>query len=122
MFEQNPPHEETLQTSSSKIDTLFIFPAAEIEKPIILKESLPPVPQIIRLIFFLNPEEEKTTRLPRWLHEYIGWGVFLAILAGSLGIQIYLNRLLSGPVNQAALILSVVAEIGLLWQWDRYWY
>jgi hypothetical protein len=127
LFERKSPGNETLQpdlttlASGEEMDDIFHFPLVETEKSLAPPPASPPMIRTVRLIFLANPDENKIPLLPAWLHELVGWGVFLAILAGFMGLQIYLNRLLSG-VNQAALILSVVAEIGLLWQWDRYWY
>jgi len=124
MLDQNLPVDETQQTTQAEIEDLFVFPIVPTEPKNALstQKSIPLAPTKIRLIFFLNPDEERIPRLPKWLHEFIGWGVFLVILAAFLGIQIYFNRLLNGSLNQIILFLSVIAEIRLLWFWDQYWY
>ena len=116
------PSDLTVQTSESEEETLFPFPLADFEKP--LTPSTPPSPmqRKIRSIFLISPDQKKVPRLPVWLHELVGWGVFFALLAAFLGLQIYLNHLLSPPLNQIALIFTVLVEIVLLWRWDQFWY
>lgn len=128
MFDPTPPVQETLQpdltvqTPKSEVEILFPFPVTDTEKALVPRKVLPPTRGKVRIIFLSHFDEQKTSRLPNWLHALIGWGVFLAILAGFLGLQIYLNRLLSHPFNLIILCATVVAEMGLLWRWDQYWY
>ncbi|MCB9135540.1 MAG: hypothetical protein H6636_08940 [Anaerolineales bacterium] len=118
---ERTPSEVAVQTASPEIELLFSFPLAEAEKSLIPYQEMPRVSPKIRIIFF-DPDQEKTPRLPRWLHELVGWGVFLTLLTSFLGLQIYLNRLLRSPASQVVLLITVVVEISLLWRWDQYWY
>ena len=128
MFDLSAPKEKppspdiTEQTIKLEEDPHFPYPVSYPENKLVPRHLAPPASRKIRVIFLTIPEKERILRLPVWLHELVGWGVFLVILVGFLTIQIYLNRLLSGSLNQLALCLTVVAEMSLLWRWDQFWY
>lgn len=115
------PSEVAIQTPEPEVELLFTFPLAESEKSLVPHQAMPRVTPKIRIIFY-NPDQEKNPMLPRWLHELVGWGGFLALLSGFLTLQIYLTRLFRSPASQFILVITVFAEIILLWRWDQYWY
>lgn len=90
-------------------------------KPV-LNMPATPVASQIRIILLNRPEKNPAPRLPAWLHELVGWGVFLFLLGAFLSLQINLSQLISAPGSQVLIILTVLAEIALLWGWDQYWY
>ena len=123
MFDQRIDSEPIPKPSRGDIDGLQPIPIPNQEPSLITQESVPVAHQERDLEILLRALiQKKERRLPAWLREAIGWGVFLGIIAIFLGIQIFLNGILSGLVNQFAIGLSVVLEIGLIWFWDLYWY
>jgi hypothetical protein len=130
MFDPSPPEEESLPDTwtdaivKPEKEILFPYLLTETETKLVphQKNSEPLALHKVRIIYLKNPEEQKFPHIPVWLYELVGWGVFLTILASFLGLQIFLTRLFSGPLNQFILILTVVAEIALIWRWDQYWY
>lgn len=106
------------QTPARKIS----FPLAETKNPLLSPEVLPPAWPKIRFIYLLFPEADKIFHLPPWLHEIVGWSVFLVLLGAFLSLQIYLTRVLNSPWSLHIMMFTVFVEIILLWRWDQYWY
>jgi hypothetical protein len=49
------------------------------------------------------------------------WGIALALVAAFGVLQIRISQHVMGWANQILLILSVLAEVGLLWIWNQAW-
>jgi len=56
-----------------------------------------------------------------YVMEVAGWGVALAIIATFGALQIWITQHVMGWASQILLILSVLAEIGLIWIWNQTW-
>ncbi|HNB50429.1 MAG TPA: hypothetical protein PK530_00720 [Anaerolineales bacterium] len=127
MFEPILPEKEMLQpdaavqTVDSDVEILFSFPL-DTPKAILPRKATPLARPKVRVIYLPLPEVEKASRLSGWLHEFVGWGVFIALLGAFLSFQIYLNRIFNSPWSQILTIFTVLLEISLLWRWDQYWY
>ena len=53
--------------------------------------------------------------------EVAWWGVALALVAAFGVLQIWISRIATGWASQFLLILSVLAEVGLIWIWNQAW-
>jgi len=53
--------------------------------------------------------------------EVAWWGVALALVAAFGVLQIWISQNASGWASQFLLILSVLAEVSLIWIWNRAW-
>jgi hypothetical protein len=53
--------------------------------------------------------------------EVAWWGVALVLVAAFGVLQIWIRQNVMGWANQILLILSVLAEVGLLWIWNQAW-
>jgi len=49
------------------------------------------------------------------------WGVALALVAAFGVLQAWISQHVMGWAHQILLILSVLAEVGLLWIWNQAW-
>lgn len=117
------PPETPVQTADPDMEIIFSFPLAETKKALIPRDAFSPARPKIRVVFLPYPElKEKFSFLPTWLREFVGWGVFLALLGAFLSLQIVLNRIFNSPWSQIITIITVFVEISLLWRWDQYWY
>ena len=56
-----------------------------------------------------------------YVMEVTWWGVALAMLAAFGALQIWITQHVMGWANQILLILSVLAEVGLIWIWNHDW-
>jgi hypothetical protein len=53
--------------------------------------------------------------------EVAWWGVALALVAAFGVLQAWISQHVMGWAHQILLILSVLAEVGLLWMWNQAW-
>ena len=128
MFDPVRPEDEVLspdmliQPNGAAKDELILERRTHQESPSVMRNPALPTASQIRIILLNQPDDPPNSRLPMWLHELIGWGVFLFLLAAFLSLQINLSHLFNGAGSQFLIILTVLAEIALLWGWDQFWY
>jgi len=73
-------------------------------------------------VFALTGLYREPLRRPRTrATEVAWWGVALALVAAFGVLQAWISQHVMGWANQILLILSVLAEVGLLWIWNQAW-
>jgi len=73
-------------------------------------------------VFALTGFYRESLRRPRTrATEVAWWGVALALVAAFGVLQAWISQHVIGWAHQILLILSVLAEVGLLWIWNQAW-
>jgi hypothetical protein len=73
-------------------------------------------------VFALTGFYRESLRRPRTrATEVAWWGVALALVAAFGVLQAWISQHVMGWAHQILLILSVLAEVGLLWIWNQAW-
>jgi hypothetical protein len=66
-----------------------------------------------------NGELQAPSASMPWPAQLVFWTGIAAIVAGALGLQIWINGLGRNPAETVLVVVSVVLEFGLLWMWNR---
>jgi hypothetical protein len=69
-------------------------------------------------VYILSGLEPQHEAVPNWLSQSIAWIGLIAIMAGSFLLQIQIMSVPAGWAQSTLLMLSVIAELGLLWVWN----